>query len=87
MAKSRYEKEYACTRCGAAVDDRDKLTVKKVEFRAMGSGGRTFKSRVLGWLCPTCLKGDGDWNREPYTDPAEAETTVVTAAQLTVPGT
>jgi len=86
MAKSRYEKEYVCTRCGATVDDRDKLTVKKVEFRAMGSGGRTFRSRVIGWLCPDCLRADGDWNREPYTDPAEAEASVTTG-QLTVPGT
>lgn len=82
-AESRYQKTYNCTRCGAEVDERDNLTVKKVSFHGMGAKARTYKSRVIAWLCPDCLGKDPDWKRQPYTDPAEAESTV--NGQLTIP--
>lgn len=91
--KTRYEKEYVCTRCAKVAEDRDDLTVKKVSFHGMGAHARTFRSRVIGWLCPDCLKVDPDWNRQPYTDPAEADVAVaagpvVTSSdQLAIPGT
>lgn len=87
-ARTRYTKEYRCTNCGIQVDDRDKLTVKKVSFHGMGARARTFRSRVIGWLCPLCLSKDPDWQRPGYTDPLESNATVaavITPEQLTLP--
>lgn len=58
--------EYKCTRCGTepaanGMLPRELLTVKKVLFVEMGAGGRTLKSRVLDWLCPSCVVGDPDY--------------------------
>lgn len=60
--------EYACTRCEAPTQ-RDKLMVKKAVFLEMGEGARTFKSRVVGWLCPKCVSQDEDWQREKFNPP------------------
>lgn len=65
-------RRYICTRCGTAPKSdtqpqataRDLLTVKKVLFVEMGAGGRSIKSRVIDWLCPSCVAADSDWNRE-----------------------
>lgn len=85
---NRYTKTYSCTRCGNEVVERDKLTVKKVSFHGMGARARTYKSRVIAWLCPTCLRNDPDWKREAYTDPADADAVVaVGAGQLSIPTT
>jgi hypothetical protein len=59
---------YDCTNCGAN-SSREQLTVKKVYFQEMGAGGRSIKSRVVGWLCPLCVKKDPDFNREPFRAP------------------
>jgi DNA-directed RNA polymerase subunit RPC12/RpoP len=71
MADNRYTRSYACTKCGKEVPSRDRLTVKKAVFTTMGSPAKTLRSRVTVWLCPECLTKDADWNREPYSDPAE----------------
>ena len=42
------------------------LVVKKVLFTKMGSGAKTLKARVVGWLCTDCTKKDPDFNREAY---------------------
>lgn len=76
MADTRYTRTYACTKCGAEVADRDRLTVKKSSFHNMGAKARTLRSRVVHWLCPECLKADPDWNRPAYSDPSEAGDTV-----------
>ena len=60
--------DYACTSCGTPTQ-RDLLMVKKTVFLEMGMGGRTFKSRVTGWLCPSCIRKDDDWNREKFHTP------------------
>ena len=83
---NRYTKEYACTRCGRVVEDRDDLTVKKASFHAMGSKARTFRSRVVAWLCPDCLRKDADWNRPAYQDPSEATETLQVVGQMELPG-
>lgn len=57
--------EYKCTRCGKDCQ-RDLLTVKKAVFLEMGMGGRTIRSRVVGWLCPSCTANDSDWNQEKF---------------------
>jgi hypothetical protein len=62
------EPDYTCTRCGQP-STREGLTVKKVAFLEMGTGARTHRSRVLDWLCSTCLRQDPDWNREPFQQP------------------
>jgi hypothetical protein len=54
---------YVCTRCGRS-PGRDSLTVKRVMFTTMGEGPRTLRSRVIDWLCDTCLEADADWHRE-----------------------
>lgn len=53
--------EYKCTRCNRHVGRRD-LTVKKAIFVEMGEGGRTLRSRVVGWLCGICLKEDTQYS-------------------------
>ena len=63
--------DYSCTACGEAVG-RKQLTVKKATFLEMGTGARTIRSRVVGWLCDPCLKKDADWNREPFVLPRPA---------------
>ena len=62
---------YGCTNpdCLSPDVDRELLTVKKVVFLEMGEGGRTVKSRVTAWLCPTCTATDPDWNREKFNPP------------------
>jgi len=86
-ARTRYTKEYRCTNCGAQVDDRDKLTVKKVSFHGMGARARTFKSRVVSWLCPDCLSKDVGWSLPSYTDPAELGAALAAAAAAPPPTT
>ncbi len=89
-AGTRYTKTYSCTRCEKEVEHRDKLTVKKVSFHGMGARARTYKSRVIAWLCPECLKNDPDWQRDAYTDPAESDASVAagpTPGQLAIPTT
>ena len=75
-----YMPNYKCTRCDTP-QKRDLLTVKKVSFLEMGTGGRVVRSRVTHWLCPSCVSKDEDFNREPFKapgseripDPAEKE--------------
>jgi hypothetical protein len=55
---------YECSKCGVRVE-RHHLTVKRVGFRGMGEHGATKKSRVVGWLCDTCLTDDPEWNAPP----------------------
>lgn len=62
------EPDYICTECGSD-STREQLTVKKVSFLEMGLNGRTLKSRVVGWLCPSCVNKDADFNREPWRAP------------------
>lgn len=59
---------YACTKCSKPTD-RDLLTVKKVNYHEMGAGGRTIRSRVVGWLCPSCVAGDDEWNMPKFRQP------------------
>jgi hypothetical protein len=63
--------EYICTGCKTPTQ-RELLMVKKAVFLEMGAGGRTFKSRVVGWLCPNCVRIDTDWN-QPKFQPPRAE--------------
>lgn len=62
------EPDYSCTSCGKATG-RELLTVKKVVFQEMGTGGRIHKSRVTHWLCPNCVQADPDFHREPFKAP------------------
>jgi len=80
--KTRYEKSYACTRCGTPTA-RDKLTVKKSVFTTMGTGAKTVRSRVLDWLCPPCLASDQEWNLDAYVAPEDREEQV-SPQQLTI---
>ena len=65
--------EYKCTRCERELPKVD-LVVKRVEFREIGKGGRTIKSRAVAWLCNvpqpdggySCVELDTDWNRPQY---------------------
>lgn len=57
--------DYRCTVCGLECE-RDVLVVKKINFAAMGAGGKVVRSRTKAWLCDTCLPKDPDWNAEPY---------------------
>lgn len=61
--------EYSCNGCGQPTK-RDMLTVKKALFTTMGEGSSTSKSRVVAWLCPTCVKADPDWKLPPNRTPA-----------------
>lgn len=62
--------DYKCSNleCGKPTT-RDDLTVRKVTFLEMGAGGKTIRSRVSGWLCPSCVVKDDDWNREAFSAP------------------
>lgn len=60
--------EYTCTRCSASCD-KEMLLAKQVRFQEIGRGAITFKSRVVDWLCPTCVANDEDWKRDEYESP------------------
>lgn len=62
------EHEYRCTECGT-LTKRDLLTVKKVLFTEMGVGSNTLRSRVVGWLCPACVKADSTWRMPAHQTP------------------
>lgn len=64
-------KKYTCMVCEQETD-RKVLTVKRITFLEMGAGANIIRSRVLGWLCPTCLVRDDDWKREPYSQQKSA---------------
>lgn len=66
---------YDCTKCGAPVG-RELLTVKKVSFLEMGEGGKTLRSRVVGWLCPRCVAMDHEYNLEKFKAPGMTRTSV-----------
>lgn len=53
--------DYACSRCGRAVD-RDDLTVKKAEFATIGERYKRIRVRTTDWLCRGCLAEDADYN-------------------------
>lgn len=88
MARSRYQTTYECGNCGAETE-RERLTVKKVEFREMGSRAKTVKSRVVAWLCPACLVKDPVWNMEPFSEspnvPVAPVAPVQPEAQMEIP--
>lgn len=58
--------EYKCTTCGMDCR-RERLVVKRVLYQTMGEGGKTLRSRTVGWLCPNCRLADPDWNRDAIT--------------------
>lgn len=64
--------DYRCTNCSRDCN-RELLTVKKTVFLEMGIGGRTVRSRVIGWLCPDCTADDTDWKREKFVPPTPAK--------------
>lgn len=53
---------YKCSRCGQE-KARDELVVYRVQFMTMGKPNKTLRSRVLGWLCQSCVEKDPAWNR------------------------
>lgn len=64
-----YTKAYKCTGCGNEVT-REDLTVKHAVFKTPGSGPKVIKSRTVGWLCPSCVNQDADWNIDSHDAPA-----------------
>lgn len=62
--------KYGCTQCGRSCA-REILTVKRVQFVEMGEGASTKKSRVLEWLCPSCLSQDLDFLRDKFVPPVQ----------------
>lgn len=58
---------YVCMSCDKETP-RDDLVVKRAVFALMGKHGKLFRSRTLGFLCPTCLECDSDYNRVPLDD-------------------
>lgn len=59
---------YHCSTC-KNVTDRSLLMAKKVVFLTMGEGGKTLKSRVVSWQCPTCVVKDPHWNLDAFKAP------------------
>lgn len=55
--------DYRCTRCKTATK-REELTVKRAVFLTMGEKPKTLRSRVVEWLCKTCLVSDPAWQAE-----------------------
>jgi hypothetical protein len=56
---------YRCTKCKRDCK-RAELTVKKAVFLEMGEGARTVRSRVMEWLCESCLEVDPEYNKEKF---------------------
>lgn len=57
---------YKCTRCGEAPSEnndisRDMLVSKTAVFKSVGFKGKTIRSRVVDWLCPSCLEQDSNY--------------------------
>ena len=62
------DRKYVCSTCNKPTA-RDLLMAKKIVFLTMGAGGRTVKSRVIEWKCPTCVVKDEHWNLEAFVAP------------------
>lgn len=45
------------------------LAIKRVQFLDRTNNKKILKSRVVAWLCESCLNKDEDWNREAYSSP------------------
>ena len=56
---------YKCSRCDCQ-PGRDALTVKRIQFREMGVGGKVTMTRVVAWLCGACLAIDPDFSIPAY---------------------
>jgi rubrerythrin len=63
VPRKRRSMVYECTVCNT-VTHRDDLIVKRAVYKTMGEEGRTLKSRTVAWICPVCIEGDPEWNRE-----------------------
>lgn len=60
---------YTCKECGPTrIYSKEELTVKRVQFRVMGQGGRVLKTRVIAWLCHDHRDADPDFHRASYED-------------------
>jgi hypothetical protein len=62
------EPNYICSLCKTPTT-RDLLTAKKAVFMEMGERAKTLRSRVVHWLCPSCIAADTDWNQPKYSTP------------------
>ena len=60
---------YTCSICKDE-RPRDKLVVKRVQFKEMGAAGKVIRTRAVGWLCRDrpCLEEDPTYNRVEYHD-------------------
>lgn len=56
---------YKCSVCDH-VRPRDELIVKRAVFLEMGRNAKQLKSRVVAWVCKSCIEDDEDWNAEKY---------------------
>lgn len=59
---------HECSNC-KRITQRDLLMSKKVMFQELGVKPKIFRSRVIAWLCPTCVAADEDWQRPAYESP------------------
>jgi len=60
--------DYRCTRCHQSTP-REELSVKRVQFVEMGEGAQTLRSKVVAWLCSSCVTVDVDWIRPRFEPP------------------
>lgn len=75
MGMRKRTTKYACSVCRREVG-RANLVAKVVQFKDMGEGGSTIRSRTVAWVCvvaqngggPSCRDLDPDWNRDALAD-------------------
>lgn len=60
--------EFVCGECGQTVD-KLRLYVKQIVFAPLSNTKRRTKSRIVKYLCDTCLIKDADWNIETHSGP------------------
>lgn len=60
--------EYACTSCGS-MESREDLLAKRAQYQTLGREPKTLRSRVVAWLCPSCIAKDPDYNVDSYSSP------------------
>ena len=60
--------EDRCSGCGKLCSP-ELLTIKRATFSARTASSKIIRSRVMAWLCESCLAIDPDWNRRAYSSP------------------
>ena len=64
--KSKRNIIYKCSTCDQ-IFEKHEMRARTISWKTMGLGGKTIRSRVVGWDCIGCMENHPDYQREYFT--------------------